>query len=100
MISPVIKPSSEIRKNYNNIAEICRTAKVPVFLTRNGEGDTVLMDMETYSRREEDLMVAERLMEAERRRLSGEKTYTIEELETSLNDSIRRGAEDGRREKL
>jgi PHD/YefM family antitoxin component YafN of YafNO toxin-antitoxin module len=100
MISPVIKPSSEIRKNYNNIAEICRTAKVPVFLTRNGEGDTVLMDIETYSRREEDLMVAERLLEAERRRLSGEKTYTIEELETSLNDSIRRGAEDGRRENL
>jgi PHD/YefM family antitoxin component YafN of YafNO toxin-antitoxin module len=98
MINPVIKPSSEIRKNYNNIAEICRTAKTPVFLTRNGEGDTVLMDIETYSRREEDLMVAERLLEAERRRLSGEKMYTIEELETSLNDSIKRGAGDGRRE--
>jgi PHD/YefM family antitoxin component YafN of YafNO toxin-antitoxin module len=97
MINPVIKPSSEIRKNYNNIAEICRTAKVPVFLTRNGEGDTVLMDIETYSRREEDLAVAEHLMEAERRRQSGEKMYTIKELETSLNDSIKRGAEDGKK---
>jgi PHD/YefM family antitoxin component YafN of YafNO toxin-antitoxin module len=100
MINPVIKPSSEIRKNYNSIATICRTAKVPVFLTRNGEGDTVLMDIETYSRREEDLMVAERLMEAERRRLSGEKMYTVEELEASLKDSIKRGVEDGRKERL
>jgi PHD/YefM family antitoxin component YafN of YafNO toxin-antitoxin module len=99
MINPIIKPSSEIRKNYNSIAEICRTAKVPVFLTRNGEGDTVLMDIETYSRREEDLVVAERLMEAERQRLSGGKSYTIEELEASLNDSIRRGAEDGKKGK-
>jgi prevent-host-death family protein len=99
MINPIIRPSSELRKNYNNIADICRTTKVPVFLTRNGEGDTVLMDIETYSRREEDLIVAERLMDAERRRLSGEKTYTIDELEISLNDSIKRGAEDGRRER-
>jgi PHD/YefM family antitoxin component YafN of YafNO toxin-antitoxin module len=99
MINPVIKPSSEIRKNYNNIAQICRTAKVPVFLTRNGEGDTVLMDIETYSRREEDLMTAERLMEAERRRLSGERMYTVKELESSLNDSIKRGAADRKKGK-
>ncbi|GHT94770.1 hypothetical protein FACS1894141_2070 [Spirochaetia bacterium] len=97
MITPIIKPSSELRKNYNTIASLCRTVKVPVFLTRNGEGDTVLMDMETYSRREADLAVAERLLEAERRRLSGEKSYTIEELEASLNDSIKRGAEDGKK---
>jgi PHD/YefM family antitoxin component YafN of YafNO toxin-antitoxin module len=100
MIKPVIKPSSELRKNYNRIADICRTTKVPVFLTRNGQGDTVLMDIETYSRREEDLIVAERLMEAERRRMAGERTYTVEELETSLNDSIKRGAEDGKRDVL
>ena len=43
-MQPVIKPSSELRKNYNNVAEICRRNKVPVFLTLNGEGDMVLMD--------------------------------------------------------
>ncbi|GHV89487.1 prevent-host-death protein [Spirochaetia bacterium] len=98
MINPVIKPSSELRKNYNTIAEICRTGKVPVFLTRNGEGDTVLMDMETYSRREEDLIVAERLMDAERRRMAGEKGYTIEELEESLTEAIKLGAAEGKKD--
>jgi len=37
----IIKPSSELRKNYNSVAEICRVNKVPVFLTRNGEGDMI-----------------------------------------------------------
>jgi PHD/YefM family antitoxin component YafN of YafNO toxin-antitoxin module len=55
MVNPIIKPSSELRKNYNTIADICRTAKAPVFLTRNGQGDTVIMDIETYSHREQEL---------------------------------------------
>ena len=53
-MQPIIKPSSELRKNYNSIAEICRTHRMPVFLTRNGEGDMVIMDINTYGLREED----------------------------------------------
>jgi len=88
----VIKPSSELRKNYNSIAEICRKTKTPVFLTRNGEGDMVIMDIETYSRREEDLAVAERLLAAERARLSGVQGYSIDEFETNMQGAIKRGA--------
>ena len=89
---PVIKPSSELRKNYNRIAEICRTSKSPVFLTRNGEGDTVLMDMETYSRREEDLAVAERLLAVERARLAGTRGYSADEFQNNMRDAIKKGA--------
>ena len=94
-MKPIIKPSSELRKNYNSIAEICRSSKTPVFLTRNGEGDTVIMDIETYSRREEELDFAFKLLEAERDWINGGEGYTIEELEASLNESIERGAKDG-----
>jgi len=90
---PIIKPSSELRKNYNSVAEICRTYKTPVFLTRNGEGDTVLMDVETYSRREEDLATAERLLAAERARLTGTQGYTIEEFENNMRSAIKKGTE-------
>jgi PHD/YefM family antitoxin component YafN of YafNO toxin-antitoxin module len=88
----IIKPSSELRKNYNSIAEICRTNKTPVFLTRNGEGDTVIMDMETYSRREEDLAAAERLLAAERARLAGTRGYTVDEFQNNMREAIRKGA--------
>ena len=43
-----IRPSAAIRQNYNEIAEMCRKTGEPVFLTKNGEGDLVVMDIETY----------------------------------------------------
>ena len=91
-MQPIIKPSSELRKNYNRVAEVCRTYKTPVFLTRNGEGDTVLMDIETYSRREEDLATAERLLAAERARLAGTQGYSIDEFESNMRSAIKTGA--------
>jgi PHD/YefM family antitoxin component YafN of YafNO toxin-antitoxin module len=89
---PIIKPSSELRKNYNRVAEMCRVYKTPVFLTRNGEGDTVLMDMETYSRREDDLTVAEQLLAAERARLAGTIGYSINEFNSNMRKAIKEGA--------
>ena len=91
-MQPLIKPSSEIRKNYNSIAEICRSSKAPVFLTRNGEGDMVIMDIETYSRREEDLAIAERLLASERARLSGTQGYSIDEFHENMLRAIKKGA--------
>ena len=90
-MQPVIKPSSELRKNYNNIAEICRTNKVPVFLTLNGEGDMVLMDMETYGRREKDLATAERLMSAEMSRFMGTQGYSIDQFKKNMQRAIKQG---------
>ena len=87
----VIKPSSDLRKNYNSVAEICRTQKIPVFLTRNGEGDMVLMDIETYSRREEDLALAQRLSATELARLSGTKDFSINEFKQNMLEAIARG---------
>jgi PHD/YefM family antitoxin component YafN of YafNO toxin-antitoxin module len=92
---PIIKPSSELRKNYSSIAEICRTSRAPVFLTRNGEGDMVIMDIETYSRREEDLTMAERLVAVERARTAGAKGYTVDEFERHMRDAIDRGSKRG-----
>lgn len=47
----IIRPSAAIRQNYNEISDMCRKTSEPVFLTKNGEGDLVVMDIETYSRR-------------------------------------------------
>lgn len=45
-----IRPSAVIRQNYNEIADMCRKTAEPVFLTKNGKGDLVVMDIETYNR--------------------------------------------------
>ncbi|RCX15453.1 antitoxin Phd_YefM of type II toxin-antitoxin system [Anaerobacterium chartisolvens] len=94
-MSTIIKSSSELRKNYNSIADICRKTKTPVFLTRNGVGDTVIMDMETFNRREENLLAAEHLLATERSRLLGTGGYTVDEFEKNMREAIARGAEHG-----
>ena len=60
-----IKPSAAIRKNYNEISELCKRTKSPVYLTKNGVGDLVVMDMETFTRRESMLKLRETLMQSD-----------------------------------
>lgn len=83
-----IKPSAAIRQNYNEIAELCRSSQEPVYLTKNGEGDLVVMDIETFTRREKMLELQEKLLEVERDRVNGAKYYTLDELERELDEAI------------
>lgn len=46
-----IRLSAAIRQNYNEIADLCRKTEEPIFLTKNGEGDLVVMDIATYEKR-------------------------------------------------
>ena len=77
-----IRPSAAIRQNYNEIADLCRKTAEPVFLTKNGEGDLVVMDIETYNRREKMLKLREELLAAEEDRIAGRNSCTIDELDT------------------
>ena len=83
-----IRPSAAIRQNYNEIAELCRKTEEPVFLTKNGEGDLVVMDIETYNRREKMLKLREELLAVEEDRLAGKYGYTLDELEAYLDEVI------------
>jgi len=61
----LIKPSASIRQNYNGIAALCKSTREPVYLTKNGEGDLVVMDIETFTRREKMLKLREELLAVE-----------------------------------
>ncbi len=85
----LIKPSAAIRQNYNEIAELCKRTREPIYLTKNGEGDLVVMDIESFNRREKMLKLRETLLTVEAERLAGSKEYTIDELESYLDDTLR-----------
>lgn len=44
---PQIRPITDLR-NTNEISELCHTKNEPVFITKNGYGDLVIMSMESY----------------------------------------------------
>jgi len=47
---PSIRPSSDLRNNYNEISKFCNKYNEPVYITKNGKGDLAVMSIETYER--------------------------------------------------
>ena len=87
-----IRPSAAIRQNYNEIAEMCRKTAEPVFLTKNGEGDLVVMDIETYNRREKMLKLREELLAVEEDRMHGSTGYSVGEVAAMMRSAIKEAA--------
>ncbi|MBA9084304.1 hypothetical protein FHR92_000758 [Fontibacillus solani] len=57
-------------------------------MTKNGEGDLVVMDIEAFSRREKMLKLREELLAVQEDRLAGRIGVTPDELDTYLNSII------------
>ena len=45
---PHIRPSADLRNNYNEISTFCHNYAEPVFITKNGKGDLAVMSIEAY----------------------------------------------------
>jgi prevent-host-death family protein len=45
-----IRPSVDLRNNYNEISKFCNEYREPVFITKNGKGDLAVMSMELFNR--------------------------------------------------
>ncbi|MDD4569886.1 MAG: type II toxin-antitoxin system prevent-host-death family antitoxin [Tepidanaerobacteraceae bacterium] len=92
-----IKPSAAIRNNYNEISKLCKESGEPVYLTKNGEGDLVVMDIEAFARRESMLRLREKLIEAEENRLNGKTGYTVDEVSSMMKAAIQEVIDGNRR---
>ena len=47
---PHIRPSSDLRNKYNEISSYCHEHQEPVYITKNGHGDLVVMSIDTYEK--------------------------------------------------
>lgn len=79
---PNIKPISDLR-NYNEVLKDCQNGE-PVFLTKNGRGKYVLLDMEEYERQQTILKLLAKLNEAEEAIKTGDEWKTLDDLKASL----------------
>ena len=85
---PSIRPISDLRNNANDISEFCHTSREPVFITRNGVGDMVVMSVETYERQLALINLYTKLAEAEEEIANGAEGEDFFEVAKQLRSSV------------
>ena len=68
---PSIRPISDLRNNANEISDFCRRTREPVYITRNGTGDMVVVSIEEYERQQALIDLYGKLAVAEQEIASG-----------------------------
>ena len=84
-----IKPSTALRTRYNEVAELCKTTGSPVFLTKNGEGDLVVMDINSYNEMISYTKILPVLLKADQDRANGIKGVSAKEAFARMEQAIR-----------
>ena len=80
---PQIRPITDLR-NTNEISELCHTKKEPVYITKNGDGDLVVLSIEAYEELIYTLQTDTAIREAEREAENGGKLVDAREALSSL----------------
>jgi len=74
---PVIKPISDLRNRAKELSRLCHDTGEPIFITRNGEGDMVLMSVAAYDRLQGRLELYRQLDEAEADVAAGDRGVSV-----------------------
>jgi len=85
---PHIRPVSDLRNNFADISRVVHETSQPVFLTKNGYGDMVVMSIEAYERKQFESEIYFKLKEAELEAKSTDVRYSHEEVFSDLRKNI------------
>lgn len=82
----IIKASAALRNDYASISALAKETKEPIYITKNGEGDMVLMSMDAFEKREQILKLRANVLQAEQERLSSASTLSVAEARKRLRE--------------
>ena len=84
----MIRPVSDLRNNFSEISRLVHETTQPVFLTKNGYGDMVVLSMEAYEKLQLDSEIYFKLQQAEREAEMTDKRFSSKEIFQSMKDII------------
>lgn len=84
----IIKASASLRNDYSSISKLAKETKEPIYITKNGEGDLVLMSIDAFEKREQMLKFRETVLQAEQERLDGAKTLSVAQAKERLKERL------------
>lgn len=85
---PHIRPVSDLRNNFADISRVVHETAEPVFLTKNGYGDMVVMSMEAYEKLKLDILIYEKLKEAALEAKSTDVRYDFDEVSKEMREKL------------
>jgi len=85
---PSIRPVSDLRNKFADISRIVHETAEPVFLTKNGYGDMVVMSIEVYERKLFESEIYFKLKEAELEAKSSTIRYSHEEVFADVRKNL------------
>ena len=91
---PHIRPVSDLRNKFADISRTVHESSEPVFLTKNGYGDMVVMSMEAFERHQFDSEIYFKLKEAELEAKSSGKRLSHKEVFSNLRSKFQEKVED------
>ncbi|ADG81057.1 prevent-host-death family protein [Thermincola ferriacetica] len=92
---PQIRPVSDLRNNFAEISRVVHETSEPVFLTKNGYGDMVVMSFEAYEKLQFESEVYFKLKEAELQAKQTNQRFSHKEVFDSLRQTLQEKADDG-----
>lgn len=84
----IIKASAALRNDYTSISNMAKETKEPIYITKNDEGDLVLMSIEAFEKREQMLILRARVLQAEQERVEGARTLSVSEARKRLRERV------------
>ena len=82
----IIKASTALRNDYAGISNLAKETNEPIYITKNGDGDLVIMNIEAFEKREQMLKLRERVLKAEQERIEGQPTMSVSEARRRLRE--------------
>ena len=89
---PIIRSISDLRNKANEISDLAHKSDAPIFITRNGEGDMVVMSMAHYSKLQLKTDLFNKLAVAQAQRAAGDKGRSLSQVMKNLRKRIREAA--------
>ena len=86
---PLIKPISDLRNKANAISKLVHESEEPIFITKNGEGDMVLMSMVHYAQLQTKLELYGKLAVAQAQAAAGDKGRPFKQVIGDLRKQLR-----------
>nr|WP_330360834.1 type II toxin-antitoxin system prevent-host-death family antitoxin [Dorea sp. AGR2135] len=82
----IIKASTALRNDYAGISNLAKETNEPIYITKNGDGDLVVMNIEAFEKREQMLELREKVLKAEQERIEGQPTMSVAEARRRLRE--------------